>query len=134
MPSAIGRKGMMSVVSLCVLDVEAVSAPTLYDVIGIGTGVVAPAVTDEALGTWQQSVAGVGTAADGDETGDVMTLVNTFSFSGAHNISEAAFTNSTGSLAGDQHLLSRSTFTAIPVTATDTLQVTYNIQVKQGSP
>ena len=124
----ITNSGMAEVAALIGSDTS--GDATAFDYIAIGTGTTAPTASDTTLESEQQRAAATGTRTNTDVTNDTLQLVkDAFSFSGNHAITEVGvFNNSTGGT-----MLSRSTFSAVNVTSSDTLKVTVKIQVKQGS-
>ena len=124
----ITNAGMAEVAGL--IGTDTTGDVTAFDYIAIGTGTTAPSATDTALVSEQQRAAATGTRVTTTVTNDTLQLVkDAFSFSGSYAITEVGvFNASTGGT-----MLSRSTFSAVNVTANDTLKVTVKIQVKQGS-
>ena len=124
----ITNAGMAEVAGL--IGTDTTGSCTAFDYIAIGTGTTAPAATDTALGTEQQRAAATGTQVTTTVTNDTLQLVkDAFSFSGDYAITEAGVFND----ASAGTMLSRTTFSAVNVTADDTLKVTIKIQVKQGA-
>lgn len=115
------------------IGTDTTSGATAFDYIAIGTGTVAAAATDTALGTELTGVgdgkraAGTGTVTDPDSVGynDTFQLVVTFNFTTSHAVTESGVFNA--ATAGT--LLSRTTFSAINVANNDSLQVTWKIKV-----
>ena len=124
----ITNAGMAEVAGLIGTDTQ--GDVTAFDYIAIGTGTTAPSATQTALVSEQQRAAATGTRVTTSVTNDTLQLVkDAFSFSGSYAITEVGvFNSSSGGT-----MLSRSTFSAVNVTANDTLKVTVKIQVKQGS-
>jgi len=124
----ITNAGMAEVAGL--IGTDTTGDVTAFDYIAIGTGTTAPSATDTALVSEQQRAAATGTRVTTTVTNETLQLVkDAFSFSGSYAITEVGvFNASTGGT-----MLSRSTFSAVNVTANDTLKVTVKIQVKQGS-
>lgn len=127
--NAITAIGMDAVVALLGKDL---SQPSLYDSIGVGEGTTAAAVGDTALGSETAREGATGTGVTTTQTHDTLQLAHTFAagtFSG-ETISEAGVFNA---LSGGS-MLSRCTFTGVgPLGASDTLAITYQIQIKQGA-
>ena len=124
----ITNAGMAEVAGL--IGTDTTGDVATFDYIAIGTGTTAPSATDTALANEQQRAAATGTRVTTSVTNDTLQLVkDAFSFSGSYAITEVGvFNASTGGT-----MLSRSTFSAVNVTANDTLKVTVKIQVKQGT-
>ena len=121
--------GFMSVVSMITSDL---SGTTAYDYIHIGTGTTAPTLDDTQLETFFTAASATGTAATTAYNGDTMQLANTFAagtFAG-ETITEAAIsTIATDHPSPDGFMLTRRTFTGIVLQATDSLAVTYKVQI-----
>jgi len=105
-----------------------------FDCIAIGTSATAFVATQTILVAYQQEAVGatvVGTLTTTSVTNDTLTLTkDSFSFGGAYAINEvgAFIASHTGIM------LCRTVLGAtINVTATDTLKVVINVQVKQGA-
>lgn len=106
-----------------------------FDWIGIGTGTTAAAATDTAEETL---ISGCNRVQDdtvegvSDTTGEITVTVGA-SFSGAScagAVTEAVLTNSgTGGSAGAGEILARQVFSAVNVGASDTLTVTWDIDL-----
>ena len=124
----ITNSGMAEVAAL--IGSDTAGDGTAFDYIAIGTGTGAPSATDTTLGSEQQRAAATGTRVTTSVTNDTLQLVkDAFSFSGSYAITEVGVFNA----ASNGTMLSRSTFSAVNVTSSDTLKVTVKIQVKQGT-
>ena len=131
-PNGITNTGMAEVAGLITLDVGG----TAFDYIAIGTGGATsfdPSQT--ALITEIKRKAGTGSRVTTLVTNDTHQLVTTFSsadgLSGSSTVTESGeFNQSTGGT-----MLDRQTFSALNINwdAGDTLQVTWKVQVKQGT-
>lgn len=101
-----------------------------FEYIAIGTGAVAPAAGDTALGA--EITTGGGARAVGttsrvttDVTNDTAQIVLTFNFTASFAVTESGVLDS----ASAGTLLARQTFTAINVVNGDSLQVTWKFDV-----
>ena len=108
------------------------TAPFVY--IAIGTSTQSAASTDTALYSELTTAGGQRALASAsrittDITNDTAQLVKTFTFltSANYAISEAAVFNTVTTSSGT--MLCRQTFTPINVVATDTLQITYKLDI-----
>ena len=123
--------GMAIVSALLLADV----GETAFDYIAIGTGTDGAVAGDTALQTEVKRKAAVGTQVTTTISDDTAQLVITFSaadtLSGTDQITEVGVLNA----ASNGDLLMRQTFTAIPCAWDDgdTLEMTVQIQVKQGA-
>lgn len=101
-----------------------------FTFVAIGTGAVAPAAGDTALGAEITTgggarAAGTATRVTTDVTNDTAQVVVTFSFTASFAVTESGLLNA--SSAGV--LLSRQTFSAVNVANGDSLQVTWKVDV-----
>ncbi len=101
-----------------------------FTYIAVGTGAVAPAATDTALGAEiiDSGLARANSTASRvttDVTNDTAQLVNTFSVTGTKAVTESGVLNA----ASVGTLLCRQTFSAVNVVNGDSLQVTWKIDV-----
>jgi len=123
--------GMEAIAGYMVADVSAGWTPLGW--MSIGTHATVPTTSDASMGGSK--------AANGAQevncTGAVdfssvpsMKFTHTFSFGGAGSIAEAGIWSGAGSSAT---LVSHVTFSHVSVTASDTLAITYYLQVQQGS-
>ncbi|MBI4160056.1 hypothetical protein HY504_02725 [Candidatus Wolfebacteria bacterium] len=101
-----------------------------FEYIAIGTGTVAPAAGDTALGA--EITTGGGARAAGttsrvttDVTNDTAQVVLTFNFTASFAVTESGVLDS----AAAGILLARQTFSAINVVSGDSLQVTWKLDV-----
>lgn len=102
----------------------------VFTYIAIGTGTTAPSASDTALQS--EITTGGGARKSGTVSRETTTVTNdtatvqaTFNFTASFNVSEAGLFNaSTGGT-----MLSRDTFSAIPVASGDSLQITIKVQV-----
>ncbi len=101
-----------------------------FEHIAIGTGAVAPAAGDTALGA--EITTGGGARAAGttsrvttDVTNDTAQIVLTFSFTASFAVTESGVFDS----AAAGTMLARQTFSAINVVSGDSLQITWKIDV-----
>lgn len=122
----ITNAGLAAVAGLVLTDVSVND----FDYIAIGTGTTAANAADTALETeittnGGQRAAGTGTRVTTTQTNDTAQLVVTFNFTGSFAVTEAGMLNAGAS--GD--LLCRQVFAAINVVSSDSLQVTWKIQV-----
>jgi hypothetical protein len=129
--NGITNAGFAEVAGLILTDVGG----TAFDYIAIGTGTTAFAPTQTALVTEIKRKAGTGSRVTTTVTNDTAQLVVTFSsadtLSGTSAVTESGvFNASTGGT-----MLCRQVFSALNINwdAGDTLQVTWKIQVKQGT-
>jgi hypothetical protein len=130
-PNGITNAGMAEVAGLITLDVGG----TAFDYIAIGTGTTSFDPTQTALVTEIKRKAGTGSRTTTSVTNDTAQYVTTFSsadgLSGTSAVTESGvFNASTGGT-----MLCRQTFSALNInwSAGDTLQVTWKVQVKQGT-
>ena len=120
--------GMAEVAAL--IGTDTTGSGTAFDYVAIGTGTNNALVTDTTLQTETQREAGVGTRVTTTYTNDTFQLVyDSFSFGGDFSITEVGCLNA----ASVGVLLSRGTFEAVPVTASDTLKITLKYKIVQGS-
>lgn len=105
---------------------------TAFDYIAIGTGTTATAATDVTLETQTDIDAATGTRVTTTQTNDTLQLVyDAFTFTGNTAVTEVGVYNgSTGE--STDCLLSRATFSAVNVTADDSLKVTVKYQIVAG--
>ncbi len=107
----------------------ALTTPAKY--IAIGTGTVAPAAGDTALGTEITTGGGaraVATTLDRvttTVTNDTARAILTFSFTASFAVTEAGLLDA----ASAGNLLCRQTFAAVNVVSGDSLQITWKVQV-----
>ena len=121
MENVITNNGKASVAALILADVS----ETPYDYIAIGTGTTAASASDTALETETHRAAATGSRTTTNVTNDTAQLQATFNFSASYSITESGvFNASTGGT-----MLCRQTFSAINVSAGDSLQVTWKITV-----
>lgn len=117
-----GKAGMAS-------RANGAGAEAVFTYIAMGTGVVAAAATDTALGT-ELAVSGLGRAnatasrVTTTVTNDTAQLQNTFTVTGSAAVTESGVLNA----ASVGTLLARQVFTAINVVNGDNLQVTWKFQ------
>ena len=117
-----GKAGMAS-------RANGAGAEAVFTYIAMGTGVVAAAATDTALGT-ELAVSGLGRANSTASrvtttvTNDTAQLQNTFTVTGSVALTESGVLNA----ASVGTLLARQVFTAINVVNGDNLQVTWKFQ------
>jgi hypothetical protein len=123
--------GFAEVAGLITLDVGG----TAFDYIAIGTGTTTFDPTQTALANEIKRKAGTGTRVTTAVTNDTHQLVTTFSsadgLSGTSAVTESGeFNSSSGGT-----MLDRQVFSALNINwdAGDTLQVTWRVQVKQGT-
>jgi len=117
--------GKAAVAGLILADVT----ETAFDYIAIGTGTVAPAATDTALGTETHREAGTGSLVTTAVTNDTAQLVATFTgYTGTEAVTEVGMFNA--ATGGD--MLMRRTFAALNMDwdAGDSLEITIQIQVQ----
>jgi len=100
------------------------SSYTAFDYIGIGTGTTSASATDTALENETDRQAATGTLTTTSVTDDTMQLVASFTGINATITEAGVFNASTGGT-----MLARQTFSGIPLTTNDTLEVTYKVQV-----
>lgn len=98
--------------------------------IAIGTGTVAPAATDTALGAEITTLGGARGAATVSNTtttttGDTEKWIKTFTFTGSFALTEEGLfdNNVSGGI-----MLARNTFAAVNVVSGDNLQITHTVQ------
>ena len=110
--------------------INGTSSPAAYDYVAIGTGTTAANIADTTLET--EITTGGGERAQGtpsvtttDTTDDTATVVKTFTFSSSFAVTEAGLLNA----ASSGVLAARQVFSAVNVVSSDTLQVTWNIDV-----
>lgn len=120
--------GMAEVAGL--IGTDTTSGRIAFDYIGIGTGTTASGATDTWLETEQQVATSTGTRIQTTVANDTLQLVkDAFTFSGNHAITESIVANA----ASAAEALCRQVFSAVNVTASDELKVTWKVQIKQGS-
>jgi len=108
------------------IGTDTAGAANTYDYIAIGTGTTAETAADTALEAENQRAAGVGTRITTNVTNDTFELVvDAFTYASPAAITESGMFNDPA--AGV--MLCRKTFSAINVTADDTLKVTWRIIV-----
>ena len=118
--------GLAAVAGLILTDVSVND----FDYIAVGTGTVAPAAGDTALGaeivdSGLARAAATGTRITTTKTNDTAQLQLTFSVTGTKAVTEAGMFNAASS--GD--MLARQTFSAVNVVNGDSLTITWKIQV-----
>ena len=129
--NGITNAGMAEVAGLILTDVGG----TAFDYIAIGTGTTPFDPTQTALVTEIKRKAGTGSRVTTTVTNDTAQLVTTFSsadtLSGTSAVTESGVFNA--ATAGT--MLCRQVFSALNINwdAGDTLQVTWKVQVKQGT-
>lgn len=108
------------------IGADTASGATPFDYIAIGTGTTAESATQTALVSEVQRAAAVGSITTTNVSNDTLQLVkDAFTFGGSYAITESGvFNASSGGV-----MLCRKTFSAINVTADDTLKVTWKIVV-----
>ena len=120
--------GFAEVAGLMVSDVGG----TAFDYIAIGTGTTGASASDTALETETHREAATGSRTTTSVSNDTAKWVATFSgYSGSEAVTESGVLNAgTGGT-----LLCRQVFSAVNVDwdAGDSLQITWKVQVKQGS-
>ena len=124
MSDLITNAGKASVAGLILTDIVEAD----YDYLAIGTGTVAPAVTDTALGVETHRVAGTGTLVTTTVTNDTAQLVSIFSgFTGTEAVTEVGMFNA-ATVGG---MLMRQTFAALNVNwdLGDSIEMTVKIAV-----
>ena len=128
-PNLVVNAGFAAVAGLILADVTVND----FDEIAIGTGAVAPAAGDTALGAEITTGGGsrltganvTGTRVTTTVTDDTAQLVGTFNFTASFAVTESGVFNDPTT--GD--MLARQTFSVINVANGDSLQVTWKIQV-----
>ena len=100
------------------------SSYTAFDYIAVGTGTTSASATDTALENETDRQAATGTLTTTSVTDDTMQLVASFTGINATITEAGVFNASTGGT-----MLARQTFSGIPLTTNDTLEVTYKVQV-----
>ena len=122
--------GMEAIAGYMVADVSAGWCPLGW--ISIGTHATVPTTSDTTMGGPHPTQG----AQEANATGTVdfssvpsMKFTNTYSFTGAGSIAEAGISSGVGS---SVTLVSHVTFSHVSVTASDTLAITYYLQVIQG--
>ena len=98
---------------------------TAFDYLAVGTSATAPNATQTALIAEKYRVAGTGSRQTTTVTNDTARLTGSIAITASNSIQEAGIFNS--SSAGS--LLARTTFSAISVSASDTLNVGYSVKV-----
>lgn len=110
--------------------INGAGAEAAFTFIAIGTGAVAPAAGDTALGAEITTGGGARAAATAsrvttDVTNDTAQLVLTFNFTASFAVTESGTLNA----AAAGVLLARQTFSAVNVVSGDSLQVTWKFDV-----
>ena len=107
----------------------AVTGGVAFGYLAVGTGTVAPAATDTALGA-EITTGGLARAASANTqvtttvTNDTLQMVKEWTASASHAVTEAGAFNDAS--AGD--MLCRQTFAAVNLVSADKLEVTYKVQ------
>jgi len=108
----------------------AIAGGAAFNHLAVGTGTIAPAATDTALGA-EITTGGLARAASTNTqvtttvTGDTLQMVKEWTATASHAVTEAGAFNA--ATAGD--MLCRQTFAVINLVSGDRLEVTYKIQV-----
>ena len=120
-------EGMANTAGLLLTDIGG----SAQDYIGIGTGVIAADVSDVWLGTEYVLGAGTGTRVTTTQTNDTAQITATLSITNDSTaITEYIISaDNTGTLP----ITCRSVQSAINLNDGDSLQVVYQVQIKQGS-
>ena len=100
------------------------SSYTAFDYIAVGTGTTAASASDTALEAETSREAATGTLTTTSVTNDTMQLVASFTGISATITEAGVFNASSGGT-----MLARQTFSGISLTSSDTLEVTYKVQV-----
>ena len=129
--NGVTNAGFAEVAGLILTDVGG----TAFDYIAIGTGTTAFSASDTALESEVKRKAATGTRVTTSVTNDTAQLQATFSssdgLSGSHAITESGVLNASSG----GTLLCRQVFSALNIDwdAGDSLQITWKIQMQQGS-
>ena len=123
--------GLEAIAGYLVADVSAGWAALEW--MSIGTHATVPTTSDTSMGGddaafGAQEVAATGTVDFSSVPS--MKFTNTFSFSGNGSIAEAGIWSGVGA---SGTMVSHVTFSHVSVTASDTLAITYYLEVQQGS-
>jgi len=98
---------------------------TAFDYLAVGTSATAPNATQTALIAEKYRVAGTGSRQTTTVTNDTARLTGSIAITASNSIQEAGILNASSN--GD--MLARTTFSAISVSASDTLNVGYSVKV-----
>jgi len=129
--NGITNAGFAEVAGLLLADVGG----SAFDYVAIGTGTTAFSASDTALETEIKRKAGTGSRVTTTVTNDTAQLQATFSSSDGLTGSSAVTESGVLNASSDGTLLCRQTFSALNLNwdSGDSLQVTWKIQIKQGS-